>query len=139
MRLTIGRRLGIAFAAIVGLIAVMYGFTHWGNGQSQHAEERVTHMTDAAYEVCAKQADHLAWLGDLNSTFLENKESIDVQFDGHKCGLGKWLYGEGAERLAAADPEAGKLIEELKGPHLKLHAAAGDANEAWVQPHPGAH
>ena len=56
-------------------------------------------------------------------------EKLNVETDDHKCGLGKFLYGEAGEKVAASDPELARLMEQLKEPHAKLHATDPESPE----------
>ena len=84
-----------------------------------------------------KEVDHFKWIGAVKDLFLKNQSTLHVQLDPHKCGLGKFLYGEGAKKLAKGNPELAKLLEEIKIPHAELHKSAAHIKEAWQQNHPG--
>lgn len=81
----------------------------------------------------AREVDHLKWVGKIRQLFISNLPELKVQTDHHKCALGKFLYGEKGKQVAASDPELARLIEELKGPHKKLHASAIKIQKAWKQ------
>ena len=84
-----------------------------------------------------KEVDHLKWIASIQELFLKNLPELMVITDPHQCGLGKFLHGEAGKKIAASDPELARLIEELKGPHSKLHGSAVKIQEAWKQEHPG--
>ena len=67
----------------------------------------------------------------------KNLPSLVITTDDHKCGLGKFLYGETGKKAAASDGELARLIEDLKGPHAKLHASAVEIQKTWKQAQPG--
>ena len=71
-----------------------------------------------------KEVDHLNWVNSVYAFLLEGKRSIGVQTDHHLCSLGKFIYGDEGLALAATDSRFANLIEEIKGPHQKLHASA---------------
>ncbi len=76
-----------------------------------------------------KEADHLAWANKVLKFFAQNKAELKVTIDGHQCALGKFLYGEKGKKVAASDPELGRLLEALKEPHLRLHKSAAKIQE----------
>ncbi len=84
-----------------------------------------------------KEVDHLNWIAKVEGLFLKNLPELKVTTDDHKCGLGKFLYGEVGRKTAASDPELARLIDELKKPHAKLHATAIEIQKVWKQKHPG--
>ena len=84
-----------------------------------------------------KEVDHLKWKGKIEELFLKNLPQLKITTDDHKCGLGKFLFGEAGRKAAASNPELARLIDELKGPHAKLHATAIGIQKAWKQAHPG--
>ncbi len=87
--------------------------------------------------LCAREVDHLKWVAKIDKLFLQNLPKLEVQTDPHKCGLGKWLYGEGAKKACEGHPELARLVEALKEPHAKLHGTAVDVQKVYRQTHPG--
>ena len=87
--------------------------------------------------LAAKEVDHLKWVAAVDELFLENLAELKVETDDHLCGLGKWLYGEGAQKAATLDPRLASLIESLKAPHRRLHESAVEIQKAYQQIHPG--
>jgi len=87
--------------------------------------------------LAAKELDLLKLAAKVNNLFLENLPKIVVETDPHKCGLGKWLYGEGARNACEGHPKLGGFVEALKEPHAKLHSTVMDIQNAYKQIHPG--
>ena len=87
--------------------------------------------------LCAREVDHLKWVAKIDQLFLENLPKLEVQTNPHKCGLGLWLYGEGAREACKGHPELARLVEALKEPHAKLHGTAVDIQKVYKQIHPG--
>lgn len=71
-----------------------------------------------------KETDHLAWTNAILTFFVQDLNQLDVQLDDHQCGLGKFIYGPRGSQAAASDPELGRLLEEIKEPHQRLHESA---------------
>lgn len=71
-----------------------------------------------------KEAEHLAWINQVLSFFAQNKDELKVETNGHQCALGRFLYSDKGQQVAASDPELGRLLEAIKEPHLRLHKSA---------------
>ena len=72
-----------------------------------------------------KKTDHLEWAHRVKDVFLDKSlNSIDVEMDPAKCGLGKWIASEDTVRTAQADPEFAALLKALAEPHVKYHESA---------------
>jgi len=87
--------------------------------------------------LCAREVDHLKWVAKIDELFLKNLPKLEVQTNPHKCGLGIWLYGEGAREACKGHPELARLVEALKEPHAKLHGTAVDIQKVYKPIHPG--
>jgi len=87
--------------------------------------------------LCAREVDHLKWVAKIDELFLGNLPKLIVQTDPHKCGLGIWIYGEGAKKACEGHPELARLVEAMKEPHAKLHGTAVDIQKVYKQTHPG--
>ncbi|MBN1343434.1 MAG: CZB domain-containing protein [Phycisphaerae bacterium] len=81
--------------------------------------------------LAAREVDHLVWADKVNQLFLENLPKLEVQTDASQCDLGKWLKSEQVSKAVAADPELGKLLHELAGPHERLHKSAIGIQKEW--------
>jgi methyl-accepting chemotaxis protein len=84
-----------------------------------------------------KESDHLKWTAQICMLFITNGDKLTVQTDPHKCGFGKWLYGDQAKAAVAGNPELEKLLAAIKEPHAKLHATAVEIGDKYKQVHPG--
>ncbi len=85
----------------------------------------------------AKEVDHLKWAARIDKLFLMNLPKLIIQTDPRKCGLGKWLYSEGARKACEGHPELARLVEALKEPHAELHETAVGIQKVYKQTHPG--
>ncbi len=73
-----------------------------------------------------KEVDHLKWINEVLAYLAasDHTKPLNVQTSSRLCGLGKFLYGEDGNRIAASDPELARLIEKIKEPHARLHQSA---------------
>jgi len=74
--------------------------------------------------VAEKEIDHLQWANQVITFFVTEADELNVEIDETACGLGRFLYGDSGEAIAASDPAMARLIEEIKEPHLALHQSA---------------
>lgn len=87
------------------------------------------------------EISHLIWAETVQSAIIEKNETLDVQMDHTKCGLGLFLYEGMADELIKLDSTYNEHITNLKLPHEKLHESAkviakelqNDAELAYVQ------
>lgn len=84
-----------------------------------------------------REIDHLNWIGKITNAFVTNAESVDVEMDHTKCGLGKFLHGEDSKKVGLLDPKIAALLEELTEPHQGLHESSRKIKECWRQRHAG--
>jgi methyl-accepting chemotaxis protein len=84
-----------------------------------------------------KENEHLTWIGQVKSLFLERKESLDIQTDYQQCALGKYLYSSDGEALAK-DLQFAPLLEAIKPAHAQLHESAIAIQQVWNLEDPAA-
>ncbi len=131
--LKIGKKLGAGFGVILALF-IAASANNWASfgsiedniGVSSNAGDNKVLMVE-------KVVDHLNWTMKLQSLFAsDDVHEVLVQTDDHKCGLGKWLYGEETQALANSDPELGRLLKEIEAPHKHLHESAINIGLTYV-------
>ena len=135
--LSLPLKLYLGFGIVVLLLALMAANSLW-SVSSLISSSQISSQTDQYKAfLLAKEIDHYKWLTAVESLFLENKDKLEVQIDPHKCGLGKFLYGEQAKQMASTDPRLASLLEEIKKPHAQLHQSAKNIGDVWRQNHQG--
>jgi len=78
-----------------------------------------------------REIDHLRFIDKINDVFNGIADDFDVETDPHKCGLGVWLYGDGARNVIAIEPELEPAIKSLMDPHVRLHQSVVDLKKCW--------
>jgi methyl-accepting chemotaxis protein len=69
-----------------------------------------------------KKLDHLTWMVAVLKQLMDpQSHEISVQANPHLCGLGKWLYSAEVKKMSRENQEFGTLVEQIYGPHQKLH------------------
>ena len=76
----------------------------------------------------ARELDHVAWTGKVQDAILMRNVKLDVELDHTKCGLGRFIYGEGGRRMSASDPVFASLLDEIEQPHIDLHKLGGEVD-----------
>ncbi|MBF0308217.1 MAG: CZB domain-containing protein [Magnetococcales bacterium] len=77
-----------------------------------------------------REVDHLVWSEKVETAVLNRQKELTVMLDPTQCGLGKFLFGPEGEKMSKADPELARMLEEIKAPHARLHAAGGEVKAA---------
>ena len=123
---------------VVLLLLVLLGTIVYRNLNGIREENR-RYVDSAHFKafITEKIADHLKWVRTLESLFLYNLPTVDLQLDHTQCGLGKFIYGEEGAMFAASNPQAEALLEAMKGPHQALHESAKSVLAEWKQRHKG--
>jgi methyl-accepting chemotaxis protein len=131
--LSIGKKMGIGFGAVLALLAVISGYNYLGLTEVNHLAHETEDASAGTQFMLLKTIDHLNWMSKLSDlVYNENIHSLDIQTDDHKCGFGKWLYGEEVKQLTAENEEMAKLVEAIKAPHRRLHHSAIKIKETYV-------
>jgi methyl-accepting chemotaxis protein len=131
--LSIGKKLGAGFGAVLILLAGISGYNYVGLTDVDHLAHETKQMAADNQFVLEKTIDHLNWVSKLSDlVFKQDVNTIDLQTDDHLCGFGKWLYGEEVTQLAAENEEFGHLIEAIKAPHRRLHQSATKILDTYV-------
>ncbi len=107
--------------------------------ESAAAIKKVFQQADLALPsfLVAKERDLLVWMEKLYDMMLNNREAIELVTDPRQCAFGKFLYSDKAKKLAQADPEMARLIEEIIPLHAKVHESAEKILQVWEPRHPG--
>jgi len=123
----LGTKLICGFMA-VAIIALAIGFVGWkGIGDYGNVSDRLSYMQDIGQELTQREVDHLKWA--MNVGKFQGDESLhqlDVEKDEHKCGFGKWYYGDERKKAEIASPEIAGLLAQIEEPHKKLHNSAAE-------------
>jgi methyl-accepting chemotaxis protein len=136
--MTIGQKIGVGFGVVLILLTAVGLLSFTGVGAIVENAEEVIHGNQLDGELAQKEVDHLNWANQVNALLTDDTvTALDVETDHHKCGFGKWLYGEGREEAEALVPSLAPLLKEIEAPHQKLHESAIHIAEAFRQPHSG--
>ncbi|MHC4563133.1 MAG: methyl-accepting chemotaxis protein [Planctomycetota bacterium] len=132
--LTVGKKIGFGFAAVLVLLLVVGGVSFFGvTGMSDDAVDTIA-KNELIENLIAKEVDHLNWANKVSELLTNDQVTeLAVQTDDHKCAFGKWLYGEGRKEAEAAIPKLATTLKALEQPHAHLHASAVEIGEHFEQ------
>ena len=129
----IGRKITLGFGLTLSLLVIVALFSTVGISRMSTESDLVNECNDLQAETMQREIDHLAWAKELNALFTdENVTQVTVQTDPHKCGFGKWYYGEGRQEAEALIPELRPLLDQMEAYHSHLHESASDIDAAYV-------
>ncbi len=128
-------KLYLGFGIVVVLLALVSFNSFYSVSSLFNSSDKSVQAGELESFLLEKEIDHYKWIATVETFFLENKATLDVQIDPHKCGLGKFLYGPEAQKMAASDPRLATLLEDIKQPHQQLHESAQTIGKLWKQKH----
>jgi methyl-accepting chemotaxis protein len=123
----LGTQLICSFVA-VAIIAIAIGFVGWkGIGDYKNLSDRLSHLQGIGQELTQREVDHLKWTLNVGKfQGVESLHQLDVEKDEHKCGFGKWYYGDERKKAEITYPEIAGLLAQIEEPHKKLHNSAAE-------------
>ena len=87
--------------------------------------ERVSQSEQIGSIMQAREIDHLKWINTLQLYVYDTEQQeLSVQTDPSQCGLGKWLYGEGAKQATEFLPALKAHLAKIEPAHKALHESA---------------
>ncbi len=123
--LGVSKRIYSGFTIVLFLMVIAAVRAWFGMSDVVSDAKEVIDGNTVRSEIIQKEVDHLKWATKVND-LLTNSEvnTLDVQTDPHKCGFGKWYYGEGRLEAERFVPELGDVLAILEEPHRRLHESA---------------
>jgi len=122
--MTIGKKISLGFGVVLALLVILSLSSFIGVGKIVGNAEEVINGGRLNAELAQREVDHLNWVGKVTGVLLTGGTELSVETDPHKCGFGKWYYGEGREHAEKQFPTLKSLFAEIEEPHKKLHESA---------------
>ena len=123
--LNLGVKLGIAFGAVVVILAIVVIWSINGIGNIINNADEVINGNKFRSNLEEKYIQHLKWVETLQElVYDKNVTQVDLQTDPQKCAFGKWYYGGGLEEVSRLAPGLLPVIKEMEKPHGDLHNTA---------------
>lgn len=125
--LSINFKLGTGFGLILLFLTIIGGFSWYGfNTFSDDMVREKNHLA-VMEEMNAREIDHLEWRASISKLFIdETLNHLNTQHDHTKCGLGKWLDGDGRKQAEQDIPEIAIMLANMEEPHRRLHATVAE-------------
>ncbi|MFA6216423.1 MAG: methyl-accepting chemotaxis protein [Candidatus Omnitrophota bacterium] len=130
MKMTVRIKLLGGFCIVLSLMLIMGLVTYTMFAKAGVVTADVDKSTELNTFFVEKEVDHLKWVAKLSDQFLLGK-LFDGELDYHNCGLGKWYYSFGIDKIKS--PELKRLFKELEDPHQKLHGTGKRIKELYAQ------
>ena len=121
---TIGEKIGSGFGMVLVMLVILALTSFIGVGNIVGNAEEVINGAQLNAELAQREVDHLNWMGKVTGVLVTDGTELSVETDPHKCGFGKWYYGEGREHAEKQFPSLKSLFAEIEEPHKKLHESA---------------
>ena len=135
--LTVGKRIGLGFGAVLAALVAVVAFSFTGVGGIVDNAKDVIYGNTLDAAMTQKEVDHLNWVNHVNALLSdESVTTLTVQTDAHKCGFGKWLYGDARTEAEGKVHGLGAILKEIETPHAELHKSAVRIGEAFKQADP---
>jgi methyl-accepting chemotaxis protein len=124
-KFSIGIKIKMGFGITLLLLAVVVALSFTGVGRLLVNAQDVITSNILEKLLAQREVDHLNWAKKVSAFILdENKTALGVELDDHKCGFGKWLYGEERKKTESVFTTLTPLLKEVEEPHRLLHLSA---------------
>ncbi len=129
-RLKISTRLQLFSIISLACVLILGVFLLSVMSRIQRMNEEVITAGSVMAELKQREIDHLEWVSNV-SAFLSDStvKTFSVQKDFHKCGFGKWYYGEGSRKAVELVPAIADILQEIERPHSQLHSSVQKLEE----------
>jgi len=122
---TIGKRIGLGFGVVLGLLFLLALLNFLGVGRIVGDAEKVIEGNKLNAELAQREVDHLNWAAKVSGFLLDDHVAeLAVETDYHKCAFGKWYYGNERTHAEELIPAIKPLLAQIEEPHKKLHESA---------------
>lgn len=132
--LKLGKKIMAGIGTAILLMLIIGAWSWYGiNGIVSDAHE-LSEGNRLVGIMLQREVDHLNWAGAVNKLLTdEHVTELTVETDHHKCGFGKWYYGEGRKRAEAFLPALRPAFEAIEEPHRLLHQSAIKIKDVFKQ------
>ena len=132
--LTIGKKITVGFGIVLVMLTAVGLLCFTGVGSIVGNATQVIEGNKLDGVLAQREVDHLNWANRVNELLTNDSiTALNVETDHHKCGFGKWLFGEGRKEAEILVPELASLFTEVETPHQKLHESAIEIGKIFKQ------
>ena len=122
--MAIGKKISCGFVVMLAMIVLLSLNSFIGTNKTERNAKEVIAGGRLTSELMQREIDHLNWAGKVTGAVLHGSSELAVEVDPHKCGFGKWYYGEGRAHAEQLLPSLRPLLTEIEESHKQLHASA---------------
>ncbi len=132
--LKVGTKLGIGFFEMVLILIIASILSYFGVGTIVNNAGEVIKGNKLDAELAQREVDHLNWIIKVEALFSDkNVTNVEVETDDHKCGFGKFLYGEKRKNAEKLVPSLSPMFKDIEEPHKRLHLSAIEIDDVYSQ------
>ncbi len=122
-------KLGLGFGVVLLFLVVIGGAAYLNTQSTRTGMQQVEQISGLEKSMMQKEVDHLKFMEKATRFFIDPAVHVmDVETDDHKCGLGKWLFGEGRKQAEAEMPELIPVLKNVENHHGVLHSSIIEIN-----------
>ncbi len=122
-------KLGLGFGIVLLLMLVIGGVSYLNSKSTLAGIHQVQQVAGLEKSMVRKEVDHLRFMQKATQFFLDPTiKSMHVETDDHKCGLGKWLFGEGRKLAEENIPALVPVLKDVEKSHAELHSSILEIN-----------
>ncbi|MEW6327236.1 MAG: methyl-accepting chemotaxis protein [Thermodesulfobacteriota bacterium] len=129
MRFNIRKKITLGFMVVLALLTAVGLVGLFGSHYSLQDTEELVDSFEHDAEIMQMETGHLNWVNKVARGLLDPAcKGISVEMDDHKCGFGKFLYGEERKHVEEHFPAIAPILSAMEGPHHELHNSVREIN-----------
>ncbi|MGM0444197.1 MAG: methyl-accepting chemotaxis protein [Fibrobacterota bacterium] len=127
-------KIGAGFFLVLLLLTAIALISVFGLNRVVDNAREVIGGNEIAGEITQRTVDHLEWSAQV-SAFINNPDvtELSVQKDPHKCGFGKWYYGDGRKEAETLVPQIADPLAHIEQFHTDLHESAQKIDRVYTE------
>ncbi|MCK5883923.1 MAG: CZB domain-containing protein [Bacteriovoracaceae bacterium] len=125
MNFTIGKKVVLGYAAMIGLLLVLAFVSVLGTSRLMDNSRQVIAGNTLKGSMLQREADHLNWANKLSEYIYNPKvKQFKGKTDHKTCKLGSWLYSHKRVEAEKLTPSLAAAFRAMEEPHRKFHESA---------------
>ncbi len=119
---SLSKKLFLGFGVILILLSVISLLSIISMRSADDSTQDIIMSNNVMANLKQKEVDHLDWVSAVKEALLmRSAERLTVETDPHKCGFGKWFYGEGRREAENRFSKLAGSLRDVEEPHKRLH------------------
>ena len=130
----IAKKFILSFGVVIVIILAVAIWSVNGIGNIVTDADEVINGNKLRAELIQRHVDHLQWAKEVNKLLTDiNIDHLTIETDPHKCGFGKWYYGQERQDAEKLIPQLKSVLAEIEKPHKDLHNSALEIGKVFKQ------